>query len=105
MRVFAAVFEVMDKEPSLFDIWLFAFVTGVGGFFLCRYRPWFLAVVLPIALIFAAGLLAELHDQFVGKYIVLEAGQSYLTHSYTAMAVQIVLPCLGLIARRRGRLR
>ncbi len=34
MKVVAIIFEVMDKEPSLFDIWARAFIIGVGGFLL-----------------------------------------------------------------------
>ena len=101
MKVFAAMFEVMDKEPSPLDIWSLALIIGVGGFLLCRYRPWFLALVLPVALLFSVSFLIELHDPFVGPHILSEAGRGYFIHSYAAMAVEIILPCLGVIARRK----
>lgn len=101
MKVFAGIFEVMDKEPSLFGIWLFALVLGVGGFLLCRRRPWLLAVVLPLALVLHVGHLFELHDPQVGPHVLSEAGRSYFVSSYVATAVSVILPCLGALSRRR----
>jgi hypothetical protein len=101
MNTYAALFEVMDKEPSLLQIWSSALIIGVGGFFLCRYRPWALAVVLPIVLFLSTGHLLELHDPFVGKHILREAGRTYFVQSYIAMAIQVVLPCLSLVVRRK----
>lgn len=101
MNTFAAFFEVMDKEPSLLQIWLLFLFVGVGGFLLCRYRRWLSAVVLPIALFIAWGHLSELHDPFVGPAIAREAGRGYFTQSYIVMAIGVALPFLGMIKRRR----
>jgi hypothetical protein len=100
MNIFAALFEVMDKEPSLLQVWSLFLSVGVGGFLLCRYRNWLLAVVLPIALFLASGHLSELHDPFVGPAIAREAGRDYFTQSYIAMAVGVALPFLGMLKRR-----
>ncbi len=100
MKVVAIIFEVMDKEPSLFDIWARAFIIGVGGFLLCRFRPLFLAAVIPIALLFSVGQIVELHEPYIGESILAEAGRSYFIQSYIASAIQIILPFLGLISRR-----
>ena len=101
MNTFVALFEVMDKEPSLLQVWLLFLLVGAGGFLLCRYRSWLLAVVLPIALFLAWGHLSELHDPFVGPAIAREAGRDYFTQSYVAMALAVVLPLVGVISRRR----
>ena len=101
MNAFAAIFEVMDKEPSLLQVWLLFLFVSVGGFLLCRYRSWLLAVVLPLALFLAWGHLSELHDPFVGPAIAREAGRDYFIQSYIAMALGVVLPFLGMIKRRR----
>jgi hypothetical protein len=101
MHTFAALFEVIDKEPSLLHVWLLFLSIGLGGFFLCRYRWWLLAVVLPIALFLAWGHLSELHDPFVGTDIAREAGHDYFIQSYIAMALAVALPFLGVIKRRR----
>jgi hypothetical protein len=101
MNIFAAFFEVMDKEPSLLQIWLLCLLVGSGGFLLCRCRSWLLAVVLPIALFLAWGHLSELHDSFVGPAIAHEAGRAYFTQSYIAMALAVVLPFLGMIKSKR----
>lgn len=34
MNVFAVIFEVMDKEPTLLGVWSLALIVGVGGFVL-----------------------------------------------------------------------
>lgn len=101
MNVLATLLEVMDKEPSPLNVWLFFLFLGVGGFLLCRYRYWLLFVALPLSLVFAWAHLGELHDPFVGPAIVREAGRSYVIQSYVAMTIAIVLPCLGMILRRK----
>ena len=101
MNTFVALFEVMDKEPSLLQIWFLFLLVGVGGFLLCRYRSWLLAVVLPIALFLAWGHLSELHNPFVGPAIAREAGRAYFTQSDIAMALGMAFPLLGMIKRRR----
>ncbi len=37
MNALAIFLEVMDKEPSLVQIWIEFLVIGVGGFLLARY--------------------------------------------------------------------
>jgi hypothetical protein len=101
MTTFAALFEVMDKEPSLLQVWFLFLLVGVGGFLLCRYRIWLLALVLPITLLLAWGHLSELHDPLVGPAIAREAGHPYFTQSYIAMALALALPLLGMIKRRQ----
>jgi hypothetical protein len=101
MNTFAALFEVMDKEPSLLQVWFLFLLVGIGGFLLCRYRTWLLAVVLPIVLFLAWGHLSELRDPFVGPAIAREAGRDYFTQSYIAMALSMALPFLGMSKRRR----
>jgi 4-hydroxybenzoate polyprenyltransferase len=101
MNTFAILFEVMDKEPSPFEVWRLFLLIGAGGFLLTRYRRWLLAAVLPVSLIIAWVYLSGLRDPFVGQGIVSEAGQSYVTQSYIAMALALILPCLGLISLKR----
>jgi len=101
MNAFIALFEVMDKEPSLLQVWLLFLLVGVGGLLLCSYRSRLLAVVLPVALILAWRHLSELHDPSVGPAIAREAGRAYFTQSYIVMALGVALPLLGMIKRRR----
>ena len=100
MYIFAALFEVMDKEPSLLQVWTLFLTLGIGGFLLCRYRSGLMIIVLPAVILFAAGHFMELNDPSVGTAIVLEAGQSYVTQSYIAMALAVALPFLGIATRK-----
>jgi hypothetical protein len=52
MKIFA-LFEVMDKEPSLIFIWIVSILLGVGGLLLARYRLWMTTILIVIALIIA----------------------------------------------------
>ncbi|HVG34222.1 MAG TPA: hypothetical protein VM911_14120 [Pyrinomonadaceae bacterium] len=101
MNILAALFEVMDKEPPLLQVWILFLTLGIGGFLLCRYRRWMLAVVLPLLFFFISIHLMELHDPFVGPAIVSEAGQSYVTQSYLVMALAVSLPFLGIAMSRK----
>ena len=95
----AMILEVMDKEPSLLQIWTLCLVVGVGGFLLSRFRYWLILIVLPVALILAWGQLSELHDPFIGPDILREAGYSYVAQSYVAMAIAVILPSVGALLR------
>lgn len=101
MNAFVVLFEVMDKEPSLLHVWFLFLLVGVGGFLLCRYRGWLLAVVLPIVLFLGWAHLSELHDPFVGPAIAREAGRDYFIQSYVAISLAVVLPLVSVICRRR----
>ena len=101
MNATVAFLEVMDKEPTLFQVWLTFLITGVGGFCLGRYRRWLLFVVMPLALYLAWVHFSELHDTSVGPHILREAGRHYFTQSYVAMALAITLPLVSLLTKRR----
>jgi hypothetical protein len=101
MNILAALFEVMDKEPSLLEVWILFLTLGIGGFLLCRYRRWMLAVVLPLIFFCIYGHLMELHDPSVGPAIVREAGQSYVTQSSIVTALAVSLPFLGIVMSRK----
>ena len=93
----ALLFEVMDKEPSLVQIWIECFVLGIGGLFLSRYRYWLAIAVLALVLILAWLQISELRDPFVGRDIVREAGRGYVVQSYLALAIAMTLPTIGAI--------
>lgn len=99
MNAFVVFFEVMDKEPSLLQIWVVSLVLGIGGFVLARYKYWLPLVVLAFALILAWSQLFELRDPFVGPAIVREAGYSYVVQSYLAIAIALSLPVIGAIIK------
>ena len=100
MNTLAIFFEVMDKEPSLLQVWFLFLSIGLGGLLLSRLRYWIPPVALSLALLFAWVHLGELNDPSVGPHIVREASQSYVTQSYIAMALGVILPCLGVTLRR-----
>lgn len=94
--------EVMDKETSIERLWIASLLLGVGGFMLARYRYRWLLLIVPLALFFAYDQISEIRDPFVGPDIVSEAGQTYVTQSYVAVTIAVMLPLLGaLIWRKR----
>jgi len=100
----ALLFEVMDKEPSLVQIWIECVVLGIGGLFLSRYRYWLAIAVLALALTLAWLQISELRDPFVGPDIVREAGHGYVVQSYVALTIAVALPTIGaIIGWRRTR--
>lgn len=101
MSIFANVFEVMDKDPTLLNVWLLFLLLGVAGFLLGRYRPWLMLITLSLTLLFTWVHLGELHDPFVGPAILREAGKTYFTQSYVAMALGLALHCVGILFRRK----
>ena len=69
-RVFA---EVMDKEPTITQIWIYAGVGGLVAIAAWRWRWW---IGLPYSVIWLWGIWAfrqEVGDPFVGPAILREA--------------------------------
>jgi hypothetical protein len=98
------LFEVMDKEPSLVQVWVVCLALGVGGFFLAKYRYWLLSIVLAIALVLAWSQLSELRDPSVGPAIIREVGYSYVVQSYVAIAIALMLPPIGDVVKWKRRI-
>ncbi|MDT4954017.1 MAG: hypothetical protein QOJ02_2155 [Acidobacteriota bacterium] len=98
MRAHVLLFEVMDKEPSLVDVWLLFTCLGAIGFALCRFQWQLLLLALPVSLFLADAHLAELYDRSIWPAILHEAGHSYFIQSYVAMAFAVLAPCLGALS-------
>jgi hypothetical protein len=94
---------VMDKEPTVVDLWTRALLLGLVGFFAWRRH---LALGLIATLIAAAvvwGFHWELTDPYVGPAILREAGQGYVVQAYMAMLACAVLHLGGIAALMRRR--
>jgi hypothetical protein len=99
-RAFA---EVMDKEPTIRDMWESAILLGLAGAAAWLWNKWAGMIVFLFAVFFAWGRYLELSDPFVGPEIVREAGPTYVRHAYAAMAVTIAPHIGGLILRLKER--
>ena len=91
--------EVMDKEPTLYAIWLWAFIGAVAGYVFCRFRAWLLIGVLPASALLPLGTCTEIWSFDVGPSIVQEAGYSYVVQTYSALAISLLGPLAGAAAR------
>ena len=99
--MFVLLFEVMDKEPTVAEIYLHFLIFGVIGFFLCRYRAWLTTPVLLLLLCFTPLLLSD-NDEFIKRAILAEAGENYYRYSYPAILIAIMLPAIGMLFNVRS---
>jgi hypothetical protein len=90
-----AAFEVMDKEPPLWLIFLASFSTGAIGMLAARRRPILSALFVTVVLLGAFALYLEVSDSFVGEAIVKENGFAYLGGCGIAILAGIGMPLLG----------
>ncbi|MBX3172562.1 MAG: hypothetical protein KF760_34480 [Candidatus Eremiobacteraeota bacterium] len=94
----AAAAEVMDKEPSLSEIWMAAALAAVLAWFLGRRFPRLgcLALVpsLPVLMV-----VEESYDKFVGQAIVREAGPGYIAQAHLAIGLVLLAYASGLTRR------
>ncbi|HEX3559961.1 MAG TPA: hypothetical protein VHU19_12205 [Pyrinomonadaceae bacterium] len=97
------IFEVIDKEPSLLNVWALFLLVGATGFLLCRLHRACLGLTLPIAVLLSLGYLTELHDPYIGPAILNEAGRGYFLLSYVAMSIALLLPVTGALIPRLKR--
>ncbi len=89
------LFEVMDKHPSLPELWGICLFLGVAGFFMARKNPLFLVIISPLLLLFSVLYYSELNAPFIGDSIISEAGYGYVVQSYIAMFIGNLLPIVG----------
>ena len=104
--------EVMDKEPTLAEIWSAIPIWAFFAFVVAAYRPLFGCLVL-LAYFISSGpaviAFTELQDSYVGRAIREEAGLGYVVQTYAAnfsVAAGFLGGCsLRLLLRRHKRAR
>ena len=99
----AAAAEVMDKEPTLLAMWVWALLGGALGVLGWGFRWWAGAALAVLPTLYFVGLHFELTDPYVGPTIVAEAGRRYFLLSYGAVAVFMLLHAVGLWLSFRRR--
>ncbi len=94
------VLEVMDKEPSLGNMWLAAAALGILGFALARWRTWTIVPCAFAILLLAGSVWGEWSDATVGAAMRAEAHASYGWQVVVAATLALLVTVLG---RRRSR--
>jgi hypothetical protein len=98
------VFEVMDKEPSLFGLALWYGVLCALAYLASRIRWWLGLLLLPVIGISGFfGNIAEVRDPFIGPAILQEAGKRYVTLSYAMLLTAIAFPIIAALRRRKAQ--
>ena len=87
-------FEVIDKEPSIVDIWIVFASIGILGFALSCWKRAFAAAAIGTSLLFFSILAAEFHDPQVNDAIWKES-PLYLPQFYFSALFSIMLPIFG----------
>src|SRR4030095_3962055 len=98
MSTVPIIAEVLDKEPSIFQIWLVFGCLALTGFVLSRYCRWWLAALFPLVVFIPALLLFE-ECSSVG--LLSSESTSYVVQFYLAVAAAVVIPVLGAIINFR----
>ena len=93
----AFFFEVMDKEPWVWDIWIICLPIAVLGYFICRKRFQFLGVILVFVLPLLLLALPEIGDPIMREAILREAGSRYYLIRVFAPLFVILLSSIGAI--------
>jgi hypothetical protein len=100
--------EVMDKEPTLMQLYAWCGVSTIGLFLSARYRPKWLIFVVLLPFLFVYGQWSEITDKQVGPDILREAGNYYVMVSRLMPLPMIVGLLVGLLlryhaTRRKGK--
>jgi hypothetical protein len=93
--------EVMDKEPTLPELFLIPVIVGVFTFLLIRWSRWFFFPAFLLSFLLGWAVTSEVRDPYVGPAIVREAGYYYIWCAYVAASTPAVLALLGLIFSRK----
>lgn len=98
----AAFAEVMDKETSLREIWLWACLGAAAGYFAIRRHKFLAIVTLPPSLLIPLNIILEIHTPDVGPSIIQEAGMTYVFQAYLALSLVLLAHILGLARKPRS---
>lgn len=97
--------EVMDKEPSIPEVWLWTAIFATVCALLSQEREWLPIVVWPVSAGYALAQLEDLLDPYVGPEILAEAGYGYVIPAYLAVGLNLMfapgIAAWGLFQRRR----
>jgi hypothetical protein len=99
-----ALAEVMDKEPTLSEVWVLAAIAWVIAFAACRSNAWFSLATAPLPLLYVSSFVSEIADRHVGPAIMAAAGISYVVSCALAFVLVAAAHALGIILWRRNRL-
>jgi hypothetical protein len=94
-----ALAEVMDKEFSLGQIWIFTALFPGLGLWLMRWKAWVPLFILPITASFAYLNWEELFDPYIKSAILTEAGWSYIIQIHVAATINLTAPIALIIWR------
>ena len=94
--------EVMDKVGSVGLVWSWGAGLTAGGFIAARYRPWLLAVVFLLLLVFFGALLSDITSTDIGPAIRNEAGSFYIASAWAFPFLVVISAALGALFRRRA---
>lgn len=98
-----ALAEVMDKEPSSSMVWAVAITSSVLGVIAARFKP-SLAIVTGLAGgIYLGGIVAEIHEESIGKAIIEEAGRGYAAQLYAAIGIVALSHGVGFLLRKASQ--
>lgn len=99
----AFLLEVMDKEPSLIELWVWTTCWSVLGLLACCYRPWLGIFTFLLGQWIPYGTVLEVKDLHIGPNILIESGQSYVNQVYLAFWCVILAHLIGLLLYLRRR--
>ena len=95
--------EVMDKEPSIAQIYIYGLIGAALIVFTARLKPWLLLVVAPLPFLYFIGMIFEINDPYVGPAILNEAGVFYFISTYliTALLLVCVVASITIMHRKK----
>lgn len=93
--------EVMDKEPTIEQIWMRAALFAGIGFLLCRLFGW----LWPLTMLYSSALVESVTDDHVGPAILSEAGLGYVIQAWAAFALASIIQAIGAWLYFRARKR
>jgi len=89
------IFEVTDKEPTLWLFLLYSLSIGAAGMLVARRRPILCIPAISLVLLGAFALALELGDPYVGVAILHEGGLPYVSGYGLAVLAGVSMPVLG----------
>jgi hypothetical protein len=98
----AALFEVLDKIPTAFDVWLACLSFGAVAFVLGWRWPRTLLVTLPLYAVLAYTTVSELFLSDIAEAVAAETSRGFTIAVVVALVAGAALASSGPLIRRRA---
>ena len=100
--IFSILLEVMDKEPTIIELFSVGIFGSILSYFFIRWKWWLVFIIPVYPILYFIKSIIEINDTFVGEAILNEAGWIYHFSVYFLTIILVISIILGIINNKKA---